>query len=299
MQSLGPLVLEVVPPPITWDKDKIDRLVDEFCMLLERESMDLIMLTDLVSESRIGGPKNDFIPKIDNLLFWESIKQKRPSVIPIPCKVCVLVPKREFARWVNAAYAKGVRNVVLVGGESDGIRYPGYTVLEAADFIKKRYPDMNVGGITIFTRPGEAARIVAKKKHGIDFFFSQIIFESSNLKQVLLQLTQLCEAEGIDIPHIYISLAPAGSVKHIEFMQWLGVEFPSAIRDYLISGGEECVMPRTFEIIERTLEEIFALKECPAFNRLGFNIEHLFYQNLDLAEKLLRIVKERIAIWTS
>ena len=98
-------------------------------------------------------------------------------------------------RWIDEAYALGVRHVVVIGGEHAGVIYPGFSVTEAISYIKKTYKDMLVGGITIFTRSHEVDRIVNKLKSGMDFIVSQIIFETANMKHVLLQLAKICAAE--------------------------------------------------------------------------------------------------------
>ena len=128
---------------------------------------------------------------------------------------------------------------------------------------------------------------------GIDFFISQIIFETANLKQVALNLSKYCKEEGIKFPRIYISLSPASRCKDIEFMKWLGVEFPSAVMLHLTEGNDENVEARTFEVLERVLEELFHFMVMEQIE-LGFNIEHVTYTNLELAEKLVLDVKRRL-----
>jgi 5,10-methylenetetrahydrofolate reductase len=179
-----------------------------------------------------------------------------------------------------------------VGGESSAIDYPGYSVQEAAEYVRGEFPDLRLGGITIFTRSHEAERIVAKIKSGIDFFCSQIVFETANMKQVLSQLARLTREEGLKFPDVYISFTPASRIRDIEFMTWLGVEFPSAVLAYLVEQ-EERIEERAFEVVERVIGEIFDFMQKENIT-LGFNVEHVMYSNLELSERILGRVLERM-----
>jgi len=231
-----------------------------------------------------------FKEKIDNVDFSLFLNE-REEIFPIINKICVRLKKKEFEKWVENAYEKGIRHILLVGGESSKIKYPGYSVSEAARYIKRNFPDIKLGGITIFTRNKEPYRILEKMKSGIEFFVSQIIFETSNMKQVLLHLWRLTKIENFEFPKIYISLAPAKRIKDIEFMKWLGVEFPTAVHFY-ITENERKVESRTFEVIERMLDEIFDFTEREKI-KVGFNIEHVMYSNLELSEKIIEEIKRR------
>jgi len=180
-----------------------------------------------------------------------------------------------------------------VGGESHKITYKGFSVTEAAAFIEQSIPDMQVGGITIFTRKDEAKRIVAKVKSGITFFLSQIIFETHTMKQVLMGLRRWWWDEGLEFPDVYVSLAPAARVRDIEFMQWLGVEFPPAVLSYLTDKDEKRVEVRTFEVLERLVDDLINFMDKENFD-LGFNIGHVVYANLELSERLIELVTSRL-----
>ncbi|MGQ9706680.1 MAG: hypothetical protein ACUVWP_06740 [bacterium] len=285
------LIFEVIPPPISWSLERIQEWAVRASDILRKKSILFLNLPEVVSEIR-GERTVPFVEKMDNLLFSDIVKKYLDNVKPIINKICVRIKKTEFHKWVDNAFKKGVRHIILVGGESSTIKYPGYSVLMASDYVQKRYFDINIGAITILTRRGEAEKMVEKMKLGVDFFVSQIIFETANMKQALINLKRITEEEGIPMPKIYISLTPASKIKDIEFMKWLGVEFPSAVLSYL-TEDESKVETRSFEILDRTIDEIinFMVKEKI---KLGFNVEHVMYNNLELSERLIEQIKERI-----
>ncbi|MGA8163493.1 MAG: mycobacterial-type methylenetetrahydrofolate reductase [Waddliaceae bacterium] len=292
---MDPLFYEVIPPPKNWPKDKILQWTNDICCMLQREKIKAINLPEVINEQRNKERTTPFREKIDNIEYAKLIRTQYPDAAIVPNKVCVHLPKGAFLDWVDDAYGMGIRQLILVGGEHRAIDYPGPPVLEAASLIKERYPDLLLGGITIFTRRDEVHHILQKMKHGIDFFVSQIIFETANMKCVLLNLQKLCQSAEHPMPRIYLSLALATKKSDIQFMQWLGVEFPTAILSFFLDGEEEQLASRVLEVMDFLLEEIkFFLSKTRL--KIGVNIEQVMYGNQESGEHLLTLVKRRLPL---
>ena len=286
------LIFEVIPPPVEWKEEKVFNFSGKIINILKDNQIKFLNIPEVVNETTREGERSvPYREKIDNVEFFDKLKDKF-KFNPIINKISVRLRKDKFEKWVDEIYKKGIRHLVLVGGESSKIKYPGYSVTEAARFIKRKYPDIKLGGITIFTRNKEPYRILEKMKSGMDFFVSQIIFETSNMKQVFIHLWRLVKLEQMKFPQIYVSLAPAKRIKDIEFMKWLGVEFPTAVHFY-ITENERKVESRTFEVIERMLDEIFDFMKRERL-KLGFNVEHVMYSNLELSEKIIKEIRRRL-----
>jgi len=290
---MNKLLFEVIPPPKCWPKEQTEEWMQHLLELLKRENIDTINLPEVVSESREDERTVPFVEKIDTLTFLEQLLSINPNLTPIPNKITVHQSEADLLEWVNQVYKRGIRQIILVGGEKSTIPYPGPSVTRAAKIIKEKYPDILLGGITIFTRKDEPQRILEKMWHGIDFFVSQIIYETANMKCVLLNLAKLCENEKLPLPRIYLSLASAARKTDIEFLEWLGVEFPTALRSYFFSGDDSHVEERVDEMIDFVLEELRYFITRKKFD-LGFNIEQIMYHNTESAERLVQHVKERL-----
>lgn len=284
------VIFEIITPPETWSEDKINEWASRVCDILTRHRLRFLNIPEVVAETRNGERKVRYIAKMDNVKFAGVLGKACPDAVPALNKISVRITKGEFERWVGEVYEQGVRHLVLVGGELPDYPYPGYSVTDAARWIKAAYPDMTLGGITIFTRPHEADRIKSKMDAGLEFFVSQIIYETSNLKHVMIELAKITGTDAL--PQVYISFAPASRIRDIEFMMWLGVEFPSAILAYL-AKDDDYVEDRTMEINRRTQDEIFEFIHNKGY-RLGFNVEHVIYTNLDLSERLVDEITERM-----
>ena len=288
------VVLEIIPPAASWNKEKILRYCHNVTSLLRTQNIFSVCIPEVVDENREGERVASFDDKMDNVEFALLLKQHYHDIVPIICKICVRLEKSEFADWLKKVYEKGINHIILVGGEKHDVEYPGFNVLEAANFIKTHYPKIKIGGIIIFTRANEVTHIINKMKAGIEFFCSQIIFETANMKQILTNLSRQCKHEGLCMPKIYLSLALASKTKDIDFMKWLGVEFPTAIYGYLTEKPEDHVESHSIEVVDTILDEIFHFVDKEKLD-LGFNIEHVMYTNLMLSQKLFKIVRQRIA----
>jgi hypothetical protein len=287
------LLYEVIPPPKSWPQDKVESWTEDLCQMLKRERVESISLPEVINETREEARVVPLIDKVDILDFAGLIKQNFPSLSSIPYKICVRMPKEKLLEWVKNADELGIQNIVLVGGEHSGIRYPGPTVLQAAKIIKTEFPYIRLGGISIFTRRGEAQRILKKMEHGIEFFVSQIIFETSNVKCVLLDLAKLCQQSSLKMPRIYLSVAPACSKIDIEFMQWLGVEFPTAVWSYFMDHQNDDISERVFEVLDFNLDELGYFLSKAKFD-IGFNVEQIMYKSREGGERLLQLVKKKV-----
>jgi len=287
------ICFEVVAPPKSWKANAVQHWTTAVARILTAHGISYLNLPEVVNETRPGKRTVPYFPKMDHVRFGELVREQQPGLTLIPHKRCGLIAKDSFARWVQEVHDKYIRHIVVVGGESHKITYKGFSVTEAAAFIKQSVPDIQVGGITIFTRKDEAERIVTKVKSGITFFLSQLIFETAPMKQVLTNLKRQCEDEELEFPDVYVSLAPAARARDIEFMQWLGVEFSPPVLSYLVNKDEKRLEERAFKVLERLLDDLFNFMDKENFD-LGFNIGHVVYANLELSERLVELVTSRI-----
>lgn len=293
---MEPIVFEIVPPPNNWSEEKIARYCEDVIHTLKEQNITTIAIPEVVDEIRDPSQpqrKSDFPNKMDNILFSDLLQKLYPELSCILFKICVRMTKRQFLAWVDIIYQKGIRHIVLVGKDNETTKYPGFNVNEAVVFLKKNYPDIKCGGITIFTRENEVERIIQKMEAGISFFVSQIIYEAANMKYVLLHLAKECKLRNIEMPLFYLSLAIASKTRDIEFMKWLGVEFPSAVFTHLTNDPEQDVETESLEAVESTLDEILHFAEKEKLT-LGFNVEHIMFSNLHLSGKLCKAIKQRI-----
>ena len=282
------VIFEIVPPPLNWNPEEVSSYHKQVCNVLNGQGVKKISIPHVVEEERkeAGERTKPFDEKENPISFGKRLQEFVPSLDFVPFKVSVLAPKDEFHKWIKENYEQGLREVVIVGGESSEKVYSGYQVTEAVTYIKKNFPDMKVGAVTIFSRKQESERMLAKLKAGVDFFYSQILFEMEDAKDVLKQFFQKCQTEGLEFPDIYLSLAVASQVRDIKFMKWLGVKFPTDSFNYLIANENPTeVSNRTLEVTGKLIKEITSFADLEGIP-IGFKVEPVMYENVELSQKL-------------
>jgi hypothetical protein len=286
-----PVILEVIPPPLSWSAKMMMEWARSVSKEMEVKNLNYLNIPEIIDEHRNGDRSLPSAEKIDNVRFSSLMTRLRPLCHPIPNKIIGNLTHEVFQQWMESIYEQGIRSVVLIGPESHLVPLRGYTVEEGAVYIKKQFKDIEVGGVTIFAREHESKRIFRKMRCGVDFFFSQILFDTNQLQKVVAELSTLCVAGQKTIPKIFISLSPLSALKDIAFMKWLGVEFPQEVYSYLIEKPSE-MQVRCFSVLERLIDEIYDIMKNSNI-QFGFNIEHVRYTNLHLAIKLIDLIQEK------
>jgi 5,10-methylenetetrahydrofolate reductase len=201
------------------------------------------------------------------------------------------VYERDPVPWFRETRQFGIENVVLVGGESSKIGYPGPSVLEAAKQVRLAELPICMGGITIPSRPYEAERIRQKAAAGLGFFTTQILFDSNDIVWLIQRLNGL-EAR------IFLSFAPVSHPRDLEFLRWLGADIPVDLDRFLLLGEprgpqkdgptapNETCLERSLDLAQRILLDVFD-NVPPEPPPLGLNIEHINRRNFSAAVAML------------
>jgi 5,10-methylenetetrahydrofolate reductase len=200
-------------------------------------------------------------------------------------------------RWLRRTRREyGIRNLVLVGGESSRIRYPGPPVTRAAELIREELHregvDYFLGGITLPGRRAEPERLLEKARCGIEFFTSQVLYEAQTPQRLLRAYAARCREEGVRPRRIFLSFAPVSSRKDLEFLQWLGVEIPERVEKEILNGWIGTAW-RSIRVAERVLGEILAFARDEGLDvPLGINVEHVMKHNFEVSRDMVLALGE-------
>ena len=281
-------ILTVIPPPADWEETRIRRKAFEIASMARTAGVQTISLPEIVEETTRGERVVPFREKVDNVDFALLLREYLPEARYLINKVTVLLPPEAFCQWAVTT-ARHFPHLVLVGGESSKIGYPGPSPVEA---IRLLPPGVQAFGITILHRKEEPRRLLAKTRAGMQGFLSQIVFDLTHFERVLETYLALAEREGLSPARIYVSVAPVSRPKDLDFLEWLGVLIPDALRERFLRHPD--AMERiSIEVIESLVE---GLK--PYASHVGINMEHVMYNNLALAAYTLHRIQEVIG-WTS
>jgi len=276
-----PVTLFEVVPPAADQPTAVDETLTELKRVTQ--FVDGINLPEILDEARGAERTSKFVPRVEPRLLGARIQRELGAEVVLN-RVVVHDPKPET--WFREiSLERGLRHIILVGGESAGARYPGPNVMEAAALVRKEGLPIMLGGITIPSRRDESERIRAKVKAGISFFTSQVLFDSNDVVWLVQRLNGLPA-------RVFLSFAPVSQRRDLQFLRWLGADIPQNLDRFLLGSEEGAAAPastcleRSLDLAQRILMDVFDnLPPDPPL--LGLNIEHINRRNFSPAIKML------------
>jgi hypothetical protein len=296
------ILFEVIPYPIKWDDIKKQNFIEKISEIIYKNNINIVNIPEVIIENRNQNRNVSYLQKVPPLEFAihlrnfydQNYKKNLDFIINV---VVPIKEKNYFLNYIDSLISNGINKIVLVGKDRSDKEYIGYEVIQAAKILKDKYKDKIIlGGITIFHRKNEYLKIIEKRNSNIDFFISQIIFDKSNFYNLINTLKNLNVANLLNLK-IYISLAVVNSFKELDFMKFLDVYFPNEIlndiKDIYSDKDLNTYFNRFLDsLIIELIELVFTYRR---YNLdIGFNIEHIMYNNLDLSEELLKKVKIKL-----
>jgi 5,10-methylenetetrahydrofolate reductase len=289
---------EILPPR---EKDgTLNSYAENISSLLSQTHIDAINIPEVHEENERGNRPVKNLERAEAREFGRLL-QDNVGIEAIVNRVMVHNNLDYQKNWIKETfYDYDIENLILVGGETSNIEYPGPSVNESAEYITRdlntgRF-DIFCGGITIPSREIESKRLLQKGSNGIEFFTSQVLYDATKVKKMLKYYDELCKVNSVLPRRILLSFAPVSSKKNIAFLKWLGVEIPSQTEKLLISDKKN--MPsKSLEIASDILKDILNNNEELGITvPVGLNVEHImsynFQSSINMLQELSRIYRE-------
>ncbi len=275
------MTLFEVVPPAAGKPEALEASLQELQPL--RGRVDAINIPEILDEQRPGERTHKFTERIQPRILGSRIKRDLGIDVIINR---VTVHDNEPERWFRETAGEwDVANWILVGGESRDRRYHGPHPADAAKLVKSLGLPVSLGGITIPSRVNEPDRIRTKNAQGVQFFTSQVMFDSNDLVWLVQRLN------GVQA-RIFISFAPVSIRRDLEFLRWLGVDIPGDLDRFLLGSAqgdppsEEICVERSINMAQRILMDVFDnLPSDPPL--IGLNIEYITRRNFRPALQML------------
>jgi 5,10-methylenetetrahydrofolate reductase len=273
LESSAPVVFFEQVPPAADKPESAEFVIGELSKVAS--FVDAINLPEIHDEDRKGERTYKFVPRIEPRVLGAHIRRELRTDVVINR---VVVHEADQLSWFRRTCEEfGIENFVVVGGESPEIHYPGPGVVEAAEQIRAARLPACLGGITIPSRDHESDRIRAKNAAGLEFFTSQILFDSNDAVWLIQRLNGLSA-------RVFLSFAPVSHPGDLKFLRWLGADIPPDLDRFLLRGKEgatahgEACFERSLNLAQRILMDVFdnLPPDPPA---LGLNIEHINQRN--------------------
>jgi hypothetical protein len=235
--------------------------------------IDALLVYDVQDEAtRNGAPRPfSFVPKVDPLTY--AFDELRVGALPrVVYRTVVGQDEPSLRHWLDCLQAQGGR-AVFVGAPSRQTR-AALTLSQAHTLSASHAPQLCFGGVLIPERHQasgtEDERAWGKVQQGCKFFVSQTVWSVSATKRLLQALRLRAERGGGHAPPILLSLSPCGSAQTLQFLEWLGVAVPDAVKQDLLSAKD--MLERSIELATELFAELSAFATEQGLT-LGCNVE--------------------------
>lgn len=223
------LLFGITPPKAATDPDNLRRIAELTLDRLRSLDPDGVVLYDILEERDRNPTKRPFpfLPTLDPadyLTDYLSSWDKSAIVYRAVGKY----PEPELQAWMHRQPPDRIATV-LVGASSS--QHPGLTSLPRAHALRRQtQPNLITGAVVIperhTARGDEHRRMLDKQAAGCSFFVSQVLYDAAAAKNLVSDYRDQCDAHGVRPLPIVFTLSVCGSLKTLEFLDWLGVEVP-------------------------------------------------------------------------
>lgn len=231
------IMYETVPPKLGTPDDEMYKIAEKLAVRIKGIHIDAINIPEVRDENNRNGRPRPFpyVPITEPRIYGKILSETAglEHIERIINTVVVHYPHLE--QWLYETWNDfSVRNLVLVGGESSSVQYPGPSVTEVAELVRRSNLDYFLGGITIperhIRKGDEPRRIIRKSRRGIRFFTSQVIYDPKHTVKLFSDYSQECERNEEEPARIFLSFSPFSTKREADFLEWLGAEIPYATR---------------------------------------------------------------------
>tara|TARA_B100001250_G_scaffold145745_1_gene124770 strand:+ start:576 stop:1523 length:948 start_codon:yes stop_codon:yes gene_type:complete len=292
------VVYEILPPR---EKDgTLNSYAEKISSLLSQTHIDAINIPEVHDEKERGKRPIKNLERAEARQFGRLL-QDNVGIEAVVNRVTVHGNLDEQTKWIKETfYDYDIENLILVGGESSNIEYSGPSVNAASEYITRDLNsgkfDIFCGGIAIPSRKIESERLLRKGSNGIEFFTTQVLYDSKKINKMLQYYNDICKKNKVLPRRILLSFAPVSSKENIAFLKWLGVEIPAETEKRLNNERSD-MTSESLEIATEILNDILENNEKNKINvPVGLNIEHImsynFQYSINMLQELSKIYRE-------
>jgi hypothetical protein len=294
----GILLYGITPPKASTPAEKLPSIAEKSLNTLRGLDIDALIVYDVQDESTRTTEERPFpfSSALDPFTYTTQYLNALdiPKIIYRPAS---MFTKQELADWLNGLKQHGFYPVFVGLPSPDFV--PKTTLADAYAIWRRDHQEHSViGAVTIPERHAvlqdEDVRMMDKVSCGVTHFISQCIFNVEYTKQMLDALTKTCQEQNRELPTIIFTLTICGSLKTLDFMEWLGIHVPEDIKEQLkVSSNPAGLSVEIATAIAKDLIHYCQQQSIP----FGFNIESVAVRkeeveaSLELLDTVNRLLK--------
>ncbi len=281
-KTSGILLYGLTPPKLHADTAKIKAIAAKQMARINTLDIDGLVLYDIQDESSRNNAPRPF--PFSQTLSPDTYNDSYLADLKIPKIIYKSVGKysnNELNAWIDKN-AKHIDYSVFVGTPSNKQK-TALSLNDAYRINQNANTSIPLGGVTIperhFTKKDEHQRLFNKVDKGCRFFISQCVYNINNTKNFLSDYYYNALEENKPLMPIIFTLTPCGSLKTMEFMEWLGIDIPQWLKNDL--KHSEDILSKSVAICKNIAEEL--LEYCHGKHiPIGFNIESVSIRKAEI-----------------
>jgi 5,10-methylenetetrahydrofolate reductase len=286
----GLLFYGLTPPKLNANSEKIHTIAKKQIERLKDLNLDGLILYDLQDESsRTDAPRPfPFLSTLDP----DTYAKHYLSELAIPKIIYKSIGKQnkeDFTQWIRKKNTT-TDTCVFVGAPSKN-QHTKLTLHEAYQIKKANNPDVLLGGVTIperhLKKGDEHLRVFQKIENGCQFFITQCVYNLESSKNFLADYYYWAQENQKELVPIIFTLTPCGSVKTLEFMNWLGIDIPKWLKADLKHSKN--ILEESIKMCNKIAQELLDYAEQKNI-AIGFNIESVAIRKEEI-EASINLVK--------
>ena len=287
----GVLLYGLTPPKVHADESKIQAIANKQIERISELEIDGLVLYDIQDESSRNESPRPFP-------FMETISPDVYSAnylkgLDLPKIIYKSVGKYsndELSTWISEN-SKNIAYSVFVGTPSNKQK-TALSLNDAYQINQNSNMSLRLGGVTIperhYKKNDEHLRLFHKIDKGCHFFISQCVYNINNTKNFLSDYYYNSLETQRELLPIIFTLTPCGSVKTMEFMEWLGIDIPKWLKNDL--KYSEDILSKSVDVCKSIAKEL--LDFCEGKNiPIGFNIESVSIRKAEV-EASIELLKD-------
>lgn len=290
------LLFSLTPPRQTITTDRLERLASATTERLNRLAPDAVVLYDIEDESDRNPEERPFpfLATMDPAHF----RREHLSGWGGPTIIYRSVGKyqpAELSQWM-ADEPDAPTATVLVGASSSD-KQIALGLSQAHQLWRTAGSPLPLGGVMIperhASRGDEHERMLRKQQAGCSFFVSQVVYDLDAAKDLISDYHYTGVDRETEAAPLIFTLSVCGSLKTLDFLQWLGVQLPRwAINELEHTDDPLSESHRQCMVIAEELARFCHRLGVP----FGFNIESVSNRKveIDASVRLAEAVSELV-----
>ncbi|WP_212723051.1 methylenetetrahydrofolate reductase [Nocardioides jishulii] len=277
----GIVLFGMTPPRHGTSQEAVRQVAQRTVQRLEPLDVDALVLYDIDDESDRNPAERPFpySATLDPAHFAEQLEGWKKPVVIYRC-VGKYTPDH-LGEWLGAQDPERVMTVFV--GASSRDKEVAVSLAEAQELRRQLQPDLLLGGVAIperhQLRGDEQARLLAKQSAGVSFFVSQVVYDVNAAKDLLSDYHYACREAGVDPVPLVFTLSVCGSLKTLEFLEWLGVNVPRWVQNDLRHSSD--TLQQSYDQCVATADELIAFADRLGLP-IGFNVESVAIRKAEI-----------------